>query len=79
MTEQLPQVLMHVLFEGVFHIHVRVLLEYLVNDLSYVTLADINSRIMSHPYAYFEEKPAPLSSLDPYGNQSGIASTHSSI
>ena len=39
--------------------------------LSFVTLADINHHIISHPYAYFEEKLAPLRNLDPYGNQSG--------
>lgn len=71
-TEQLPQDLMHVLLEGVFHIHVNELLKYLVDTLSFMTLAEINHRIMSHPYAYFEEKPAPLRNLDPHGNQSGI-------
>ena len=70
-TEQLPQDLMHVLLEGVFHVHVNELLKYLVDALSFVTLANINHRIMSHPYAYFEEKPAPLRNLDPHGNQSG--------
>ena len=70
-TEQLPQDLMHVLFEGVFHVHVREILMYLIERLSIVTLVDINSRIAAHPYAYFEEKPAPLTSLDPHGNQSG--------
>ena len=72
-TEQLPQDLMHVLLEGVFPIHVNQLLKYLVDAISFVTLDKINCRIMSHPYAYFEEKPAHLRSLDPHGNQSGIA------
>ena len=71
-TEQLPQDLMHVLFEGVFQAHIRELLKYLVEGLSVVTLVDVNSRIMSYPYAYFEEKPGPLTSFDPHGNQSGI-------
>ena len=70
-TQQLPQDLMHVLLEGVFHVHVHELLKYLVEAISYTTLANINSRIATHPYAYFEEKPAPLKSLDPYGSQSG--------
>lgn len=71
-TQQLPQDLMHVLLEGVFHIHVNEILIYLVDRISFMTLADINRRIMAHPYAYFEEKPGPLRSLDPHGNQSGI-------
>ena len=33
-TEQLPQDLMHVLFEGVFQAHIRELLKYLVEGLS---------------------------------------------
>lgn len=71
-TQQLPQDLMQVLLEGVFHIHVNEILIYLVDRISFMTLADINRRIMAHPYAYFEEKPAPLRCLDPHGNQSGI-------
>ena len=52
----------------------RELLKYLVEGLSFMrmTLADINSRILSYPYAYFEEKPAPLTTFDTHGSQSGI-------
>ena len=67
----LPQDLMHVLLEGVFHIHVNEILIYLVDRISFMTLADINRQIMAHPYAYFE-KPVTLRCLDPHGNQSGI-------
>ena len=57
-TEQLPQDLTHVQLEGAFDIHVNELFKYLV---SFMTLAEINHQIMSHPYyAYFEEKPAPF-------------------
>lgn len=39
--------------------------------LSVVTLADMNSRLMTFPYAYFEEKPAPLNGLEIEGSQWG--------
>ena len=68
-TQQLPQDLMQ---EGVFHVHVNEILIYLVDRISFLTLADINRRIMAHPYPYFEEKPGPLRSLDPHGNQSDM-------
>ena len=55
---------MHVLLEGIFPLHMEQLLDYVVRTLSAVTLADINSRLMTFPYAYFEEKPAPLNSLE---------------
>ena len=70
-NQQLPQDLMHVLLEGVFRVHVNELLKYLVEAISYTTLANINHRIMTYPYAYFEEKSGPLKNLDPYGSQSG--------
>lgn len=77
-TKQLPQDLMHVLLEGVFMVHVRELLKYLVDGLSYkrITLDVINCRILSHPYGYFEDKPAPLTSCDPHGCQPGTYNTH---
>ena len=55
---------MHVLLEGIFPLHMEQLLDYVVQTLSVVTLADINSRLMTFQYAYFEEKPAPLNSLE---------------
>lgn len=70
-TQQLPQDLMHVLLEGIFPLHMEQLLDYVVQTLSVVTLADINSRLMTFPYAYFEEKPAPLNGLELEGNKSG--------
>ena len=56
-TKQLPQDLMHVLFEGIFPFHVHLLLDYLS-----LSVSEINSRLVSYPYAYFEVKPAKLSS-----------------
>ena len=53
-TQHLPQDLMHILLEGVFH-HVNEILIYLVDRISFMTLADINRRIMAHPYAYFAQ------------------------
>lgn len=70
-TQQLPQDLMHVLLEGIFPPHMEQLLDYVVQTLSVVTLADINSRLMTFPYVYFEEKPAPLNGLELEGSQSG--------
>lgn len=60
---------MHVLLEGIFPLHMEQLLDYVVQTLSVVTLADTNSRLMTFPYAYFEEKPAPLNGLEIEGSQ----------
>lgn len=68
--KQLPQDMMHVLFEGIFHFHIHLLLEN-IN----VTLSEVNSKLIRYPYAYFEVKPAKLTSTDP--SQTGIYALYS--
>jgi len=63
-TTQLPQDIMHVLFEGVIPLHMGLLLEHVVHSLRVISLAQLNSRIKSHPYGYFEEKPMPISNFE---------------
>ena len=65
---------MHVLFEGVIPLHMGLLLEHVVHSLRVISLAQLNSRIKSHPYGYFEEKPMPISNfeLTGTGTQTGI-------
>lgn len=70
-TQQLPQDLMHVMLEGVFPMHLEQFLNYVINDLSLFTLEEINCRIKSYSYAYFEVKPTPLTSLNIQGTQTG--------
>ena len=71
-TQQLPQDLMHVLLEGIFPLHLEQLLDYVVNTLSAVSLTDTNSRLLSFSYAYFEEKPSPLTSVHIESTQTGM-------
>lgn len=69
-TRNLPQDLMHVLLEGVFPYHLEQLLNYVVNELSLLTISQINSRVLDFPYAYFSEKPSALNNLSLMGTQS---------
>lgn len=71
-TQQLPQDLMHVLFEGIFPLHVEQLLRYVIEGSGLMTLEQINSRITEFPYAYFNDKPGPLNGFDPRNSQTGI-------
>ena len=75
-TQHLPQDLMHVLLEGVFPLHVGQLLQYVIHESKILTLSQINSRILAHPYAYFEEKPSPLKDLEFEGSQSGYSASN---
>ena len=70
-TKQLPQDLMHVILEGIFPFHIEQLLKYILEQ-SLITLSEINSRISSFPFAYFNTKPTPLSNCELQGTQSGI-------
>ena len=72
-TTQLSQDIVHILFEGVILLHMGLLLEH-VHSLRVISLAQLNSRIKSHPHGYFEEKPMPLSNfeLTGTGTQTGI-------
>lgn len=71
-TQQLPQDLMHVILEGIFPMHIQQLLEYIVDVSAHMTLAQINSRIAAYPYAYFNDKPSPITGFNVQGTQSGI-------
>lgn len=70
-TQQLPQDLMHVLLEGIFPLHMKQLLCYVVHESKFLTLLQINSRILAYQYAYFEDKPSPLTGFNVQGSQSG--------
>ena len=71
-TTQLPQDLMHVLLEGIVPVQIGFLLTYAIDTLK--TLADINARITSYPYSYFEVQPSLLTTtnFDVAGHQTGI-------
>ena len=66
-TKQLPQDIMHMLFEGIFIYHTS----WLLDNLS-VTLSAVNEGITSFPYAYFQVRPNCLSSKNVGGSQTGI-------
>ncbi len=72
-TTQLPQDIMHVLLEGIVPVHIGLLLDHIVETLSLLTLPEINARIASYPYGYFEEKPSTLrgTNFDGIGQQTG--------
>lgn len=71
-TENLPQDLMHVLLEGVFPCHLEQLLNYIVYESSILSISQINCRLKSFPYAYFQEKPCPIAGRVVGGTQSSI-------
>jgi hypothetical protein len=56
-TAQLPQDIMHLLFEGLFHLQTKLFLSYLVNDIKVLTITDFNQRLKQFPNLYFEDKP----------------------
>lgn len=67
LDEQLPQDLMHLLFEGLFPFHIRVLFKRVV--ISEVVL---NARVFAYPYAYFDAKPARIYTFEfTSGSQTG--------
>lgn len=71
-TQQLPQDIMHVLLEGIFPLHLELLLNYIINESSLMSLDQVNSRILEFPYAYFNVKPLPIKNTNFQGSQSGI-------
>lgn len=75
-TCQLPQDIMHVLLEGLIPVNIGLLLTHAIESLKIVTLADINARIKSYPYVYFENKPSMLTAtnFDVGGRQTGRCS-----
>lgn len=60
---QIPQDIMHVLFEGVFHFEVQLLLKHLILVEGHFTLDILNSRIESFAYSRKETKSRSPKSL----------------
>ena len=65
-TKQLPQDIMHMLYEGIFVYHIT----WMLDNIS-VPLLAINESIMTFPFAYFEVRPTCLSSTKVTGSQTG--------
>ena len=68
---------MHVLLEGIVPVQIGFLLTYAIDTLKILTLADINARITSYPYSYFEVQPSLLTTInfDVAGHQTGTILT----
>ena len=60
--------MMHALLEGVFPLHLKLLLE---NTPRPVTLANVNRNLKEYPFAYSQDRPKTLLSTDLTGSQSG--------
>ena len=73
-TQQLPQDVMHLLLEGIIPNNIGLLLTHVIQSLKIITLAEINARIKSYPYAYFESRPSELTvtKFDTGGHQTGL-------
>ena len=63
---QIPQDIMHVLFEGVLHLEVQLMLRHFVIVEHFFTLDTLNSRIKSFVYSRKEAKSKPPKSLLPH-------------
>lgn len=61
---------MHILLEVIFPFHMNQLLNYVFQS-NLLSISQINSRILSYSYAYYEEQPSPLSGINLQGTQSG--------
>lgn len=68
-TKNIPQDMMHILLEGAFPLHLKLLME---NAPRPVTLGNINRKLKEFPFAYFQERPKALTSTDLTGSQTGI-------
>ena len=73
-TEQVPPDVMHVLLEGVVPRHIGQFLKHVVQGEEAISLEELNRKIQSFPYSYFEldTKPSkiPLSAIQE-GNLTG--------
>ena len=56
---QLPQDIMHVIYEGVFLLNIRLMLNKFINEDRLFTLEALNDRISSFPHGRFEAKNKP--------------------
>lgn len=72
-SQQLPQDIMHVVLEGVFPLHLEQLLNYIIYELSALSLSQINSRILAFPYSYLDCKPSPIKDICLQASQSGTS------
>lgn len=73
-TQQLPQDVVHLLLEGIIPNNIGLLLTHVIQSQKIITLAEINARIKSYPYAYFESRPSELTAtkFDTGGHQTGL-------
>jgi hypothetical protein len=53
----LPQDVMHMLFEGLFHLRVKLFLGYIFDDIKVMTISEFNQCWKEFSFAYFEDKP----------------------
>ena len=67
-TKNIPQDMMHILLEGAFPLHLKLLLE---NAPRPVTLTNVNRKLKEFPFAYFQDRPKVLTSTDITGSQTG--------
>ncbi|EDO29559.1 predicted protein [Nematostella vectensis] len=66
--EQMPQDVMHVLFEGVIPYTVKLVLHYFIRIEKQLTIQQLNRKLIGFNYAYFNKKyqPNPFSQQDIY-------------
>lgn len=56
---QMPQDVMHVLFEGVLHLEIRLMLKCFISEERLFSLDSLNSRIESFAYGRTESRSKP--------------------
>lgn len=61
---QLPQDIMHVIYEGVLPLNIQLMLNKFIREDHFFTLDTLNSRIKSFPYGRYEAKNKPPKNLD---------------
>ena len=61
---QLPQDVMHILYEGVLQLNITLMLEKFVYQDHLFTLEDLNDRIANFPYGSYEARNKPSKGLD---------------
>ena len=75
-TKCLPYDIMHTVFEGVAISHLKLLLNYCIEEMKYISLEQLNLLLRSHNYGHSENdtKPSPIfkDSSSYHIKQSGI-------
>jgi hypothetical protein len=61
-TKQLPLDIMHVLFEGLFHLQIKLFLGHIIDNSQLLTLSEFNHNLKTFNFAYFEDRPHPITS-----------------